>query len=81
MRDIAIVAATRTAIGAFQGSLSGLPAPELGAHLIRGILGGTGVVPEQVDEVILGQILTAGSGRTRPARPPCRRGCRSMCRR
>ncbi len=67
MRDIAIVAATRTAIGAFQGSLSGLPAPELGAHLIRGILGGTGVVPEQVDEVILGQILTAGSGQN-PAR-------------
>ena len=65
MRDIAILAATRTAIGAFQGGLSSLPA--LGAHLIGAILRDTGVAPEQIDEVILGQILTAGSGQN-PAR-------------
>ena len=67
MRDIAILAATRTAIGAFQGGLATLPAQALGAHLIRAILKDTGVPPEQIDEVILGQILTAGSGQN-PAR-------------
>ena len=67
MRDIAILAATRTAIGAFQGGLATLPAHALGAHLIRAILKDTGVPPEQIDEVILGQILTAGSGQN-PAR-------------
>ena len=67
MRDIAILAATRTAIGAFQGGLSSLPAQALGAHLIGAILRDTGVAPEQIDEVSLGQILTAGSGQN-PAR-------------
>ena len=67
MRDIAILAATRTAIGAFQGGLSSLPAQALGAHLIGAILRDTGVAPQQIDEVILGQILTAGSGQN-PAR-------------
>ncbi len=67
MRDIAILAATRTAIGAFQGGLSSLPAQALGAHLIGAILRDTGVAPEQIDEVILGQILAAGSGQN-PAR-------------
>ena len=67
MRDIAILAATRTAIGAFQGGLSSLPAQALGAHLIGAILRDTGVAPEQIDEVILGQILTAGGGQN-PAR-------------
>ena len=67
MRDIAILAATRTAIGAFQGGLATLPAHALGAHLIRAILKDTGVPPEQIDEVILGQILTAGGGQN-PAR-------------
>ncbi|MQT47884.1 MULTISPECIES: acetyl-CoA C-acetyltransferase [Pseudomonas] len=67
MSDIAILAATRTAIGSFQGSLSGIPAHELGAHLIRDILQRTGVPAADIDEVILGQILTAGSGQN-PAR-------------
>ena len=67
MRDIAILAATRTAIGAFQGGLSTLPAQALGAQLIQAILKDTGIAPEQIDEVILGQILTAGSGQN-PAR-------------
>ncbi|MQU09544.1 thiolase family protein, partial [Pseudomonas helleri] len=67
MSDIAILAATRTAIGSFQGSLSGIAAPALAAHLIRAILARTGVIPEQIDEVILGQVITAGSGQN-PAR-------------
>lgn len=67
MNDIAILAATRTAIGSFQGSLSGLPAHTLGAALIRDILDKTGIAPEQINEAILGQILTAGAGQN-PAR-------------
>ena len=65
--DIAILAATRTAIGSFQGTLSGLPAHALGAALIRGLVEKTGIAPAEIDEVVLGQILTAGSGQN-PAR-------------
>jgi acetyl-CoA C-acetyltransferase len=65
--NIVIVAAARSAIGTFGGSLAGIPAHELGAKVITGLLQKTGVKPEQVDEVILGQVLTAGSGQN-PAR-------------
>ena len=65
--DIAILAATRTAIGSFQGTLSGLPAHALGAALIRGSVEKTGIAPAEIDEGVLGQILTAGSGQN-PAR-------------
>src|SRR3954451_16355582 len=65
--DIVIVAATRTAIGKFGGSLAKIPAPELGATVIRELLSKTGVKPEQISEVIMGQVLTAGSGQN-PAR-------------
>lgn len=67
MQDVVIVAATRTAIGRFQGGLSSLPAPALGATVIRALLEQTGVPGEQISEVILGQVLTAGSGQN-PAR-------------
>jgi acetyl-CoA C-acetyltransferase len=65
--NIVIVAAARSAIGTFGGSLAGIPAHELGAKVIAGLLEKTGVKPDQVDEVILGQVLTAGSGQN-PAR-------------
>lgn len=65
--DIAILAATRTAIGGFQGTLSGLPAHALGAALIRDILEKTGIASAEINEVVLGQILTAGCGQN-PAR-------------
>jgi len=65
--NIVIVAAKRTAIGSFGGSLAGIPASELGAKVIKQLLQDTGVAPEQVDEVILGQVLTAGQGQN-PAR-------------
>ena len=67
MQEVVIVAATRTAVGSFQGSLSAIPAPELGAAVIRRLLEQTGVDGAQIDEVILGQVLTAGSGQN-PAR-------------
>ena len=67
MIDVVIVAATRTAIGSFQGSLAEIPAPELGAIVIRRLLEQTGLDAAQVDEVILGQVLTAASGQN-PAR-------------
>ena len=67
MREVVIVAAKRTAIGSFQGSLANVSAPELGAAVIRDLLAETKVPADQVDEVILGQVLTAGSGQN-PAR-------------
>ncbi len=67
MHEVVIVAATRTAVGSFQGSLASIPAPQLGAVVVRSLLEKTGVTAEQVDEVILGQVLTAGSGQN-PAR-------------
>ncbi len=65
--NIVIVAAGRTAVGAFDGALSNLPASTLGAKVITALLNRTGIKPEQVDEVILGQVLTAGVGQN-PAR-------------
>jgi len=67
MNEVVIVAATRTAIGSFQGALSAIPATELGAAVIRSLLEQAGVDAAQIDEVILGQVLTAGSGQN-PAR-------------
>ena len=65
--EIVIVAATRTALGSFGGSLSSIPAHKLGAEVIASLLKKTGVNKDQIDEVILGQVLTAGSGQN-PAR-------------
>jgi acetyl-CoA C-acetyltransferase len=67
MTDIVIAGALRTAIGKFGGSLAKTPAPELGATVIRALLEKSGVKPEAISEVILGQVLTAGSGQN-PAR-------------
>jgi acetyl-CoA C-acetyltransferase len=67
MTDIVIVAAARTAVGKFGGSLSKTAAPELGATVVRSLLQRTGLSGEQIGEVILGQVLTAGSGQN-PAR-------------
>jgi acetyl-CoA C-acetyltransferase len=61
-QDIVIVAAARTAVGKFGGSLAKVAAPELGATVLKALLERTGLSSEQVGEVILGQVLTAGSG-------------------
>ncbi len=62
MQDVVIVAATRTAIGRFQGGLADVPATKLGEAVVRRLLADTGVEPGAVSEVILGQVLTAGAG-------------------
>lgn len=67
MRDVVIVAAKRTAIGAFGGGLSSLRADELGTIVIKALLEESGVTGDQVNEVLLGQVLTAGVGQN-PAR-------------
>ncbi|MBU8540459.1 acetyl-CoA C-acetyltransferase [Falsiroseomonas tokyonensis] len=65
--DIVIASAARTPVGAFNGAFASLPAHVLGTVAIRAALERAGVAPEEVDEVILGQILTAGAGQN-PAR-------------
>jgi acetyl-CoA C-acetyltransferase len=67
MKPVVIVAAKRTAIGKFGGSLAKITAPDLGAVVLRALLEQTGVAGEAIDEVILGQVLTAGAGQN-PAR-------------
>jgi acetyl-CoA C-acetyltransferase len=62
MQDIYIVAAGRSAIGTFQGDLASVPASELGSQVIRQLLNNAGIKPAQIDEVILGHVLTAGCG-------------------
>lgn len=62
MSNIVIVAAQRTAVGKFGGSLAKISAPDLGAHVVKGLLEKTGVAGDAISEVILGQVLTAGSG-------------------
>ncbi|MBX9912760.1 MAG: acetyl-CoA C-acetyltransferase, partial [Pseudomonadaceae bacterium] len=66
-QEVVIVAATRTAIGSFQGALANVSAVDLGAAVIRQLLEQTGLDPALVDEVIFGQVLTAGAGQN-PAR-------------
>jgi len=66
-KDVVIVAAARTAVGSFGGSLADVPAHKLGAAVVKNLLQRTGLKPDQIDEVILGQVLTAGSGQN-PAR-------------
>ena len=62
MTDVVIVSAARTAVGSFNGSLAALPAHELGRVAIAGAMSRAGVAGKEVDEVIMGQILTAGHG-------------------
>ncbi len=66
-REVVIVSAARTPIGAFQGALSSLTAPQLGAIAIKAALERAGLKPEQVEQVIMGNVLTAGVGQA-PAR-------------
>ncbi|MEW6021226.1 MAG: acetyl-CoA C-acetyltransferase [Pseudomonadota bacterium] len=73
MEDVVIVAAGRTPVGKFGGSLAKIPAAELGAHVIRQLLAKTGIDPASVSEVIMGQVLTAGVGQN-PARQAALKG-------
>jgi acetyl-CoA C-acetyltransferase len=67
MTDIVIAAAARTPVGSFSGAFASLPAHALGTIALKAAMERAGVRPEEVDEVILGQILTAGAGQN-PAR-------------
>jgi acetyl-CoA C-acetyltransferase len=67
MDEVVIVAALRTAVGKFGGSVAKVPAADLGAQVIRALLAATGIAPGQVSEVLMGQVLTAGCGQN-PAR-------------
>ncbi|MGD0491650.1 MAG: acetyl-CoA C-acetyltransferase [Steroidobacteraceae bacterium] len=67
MNDVVITAALRSAVGKFNGSIAKVPAAELGAQIIKALLARSGVKAEQVSEVIMGQVLTAGVGQN-PAR-------------
>lgn len=67
MDNVVIVAAARTATGNFGGSLAGMPAHTLGSTVIAEVVKRAGIKPEQVDEVIFGQVLAAGAGQN-PAR-------------
>lgn len=67
MEDVVIVGAVRTAVGKFGGTLAKTPAPQLGAAVIKALLARTAVKADMISEVLLGQVLTAGSGQN-PAR-------------
>jgi acetyl-CoA C-acetyltransferase len=67
MTDVVIVAALRTAVGKFGGSLAPIAASDFGAKVIKALIAATGIKPELVSEVIMGQVLTAGCGQN-PAR-------------
>lgn len=67
MNEVVITAALRSAVGKFNGSIAKVPASALGAHIIKALLARSGVLPNQISEVIMGQALTAGVGQN-PAR-------------
>lgn len=73
MKDVVIVGALRTPIGCFQGGLAGHSAVELGSRVVKALVERTGVNPHAIDEVILGQVLTAGAGQN-PARQSAIKG-------
>ena len=76
MTNVVIVDAIRTPIGSFGGALANLPASHLGALLIKALVERNKLAADEVDEVILGQILTAGTGQN-PARQAAIEGGRS----
>lgn len=67
MKEVVIVSAARTAVGAFNGSLSGFSAPQLGAFAIKEAVKRAGIKPEEIDEVLMGNVLQGGLGQA-PAR-------------
>ena len=67
MEDILILSATRTPIGSISGALAGYTAPQLGGKAIAGALAKAGVKPEELGEVVMGQVIAGGSGQA-PAR-------------
>src|SRR5258706_11903879 len=73
MKDIVIISAVRTPIGKFQGSLKSMTAPQLGALVVKAAVERAGIAREQIDEVIMGNVVSAGLGQN-PARQAALRG-------
>ena len=73
MKDVVIVGALRTAIGCFQGALARHSAVDLGSVVVRALVERSGIAAHEIDEVILGQVLTAGAGQN-PARQAALKG-------
>src|SRR5215510_6627932 len=73
MKDVVIISAVRTAVGKFQGALKSVSAPQLGAIVVRSAVERAGLSPEQIDEVIMGNVVSAGLGQN-PARQAALRG-------
>ncbi|MGO8857172.1 MAG: acetyl-CoA C-acetyltransferase [Steroidobacteraceae bacterium] len=67
MNEVVITAALRTGVGKFNGSIAKVSAADLGAHIIKALMASSGIQPNQISEVIMGQVLTAGVGQN-PAR-------------
>jgi len=82
MKNLVILSAARTPIGSFLGKLSALPAPALGSIAIRAALERAGVKPEEVEQVIMGNVLQAGIGPAQafPTRFRASRSTRSAAR-
>jgi acetyl-CoA C-acetyltransferase len=78
MTEVVIVAAGRTAVGKFGGTLAKTAASDLGAHVIRHLLAKSGIAPDAVSEVIMGQVLTAGCGQNPARQALIRAGLPSM---
>src|SRR5437667_9369475 len=73
MKDIVIISAVRTPVGKFQGALKTMTAPQLGALVVKTAVERAGLDPKQVDEVIMGNVVSAGLGQN-PARQAALRG-------
>src|SRR5215475_3482817 len=73
MKDVVIISAVRTPIGKFQGALKSMTAPQLGALVVRTAVARAGLAAEQIDEVIMGNVVSAGLGQN-PARQAALRG-------
>ena len=74
MQEVVIVAAGRSAIGTFQGELSAIPATELGSQIIKALIARHGINPSDVNEVIMGHVLTAGCGQNTARQASIRAG-------
>src|SRR5689334_21404280 len=73
VRDIVVTSGVRTAIGQFQGGLTSFTAPQLGAMVVRAAVERAGLDPQQIDEVIMGTVVSAGLWQN-PARQAALRG-------
>ena len=75
MKDVVILGTARTPIGAFQGDLAGVGAPDLGARALGAAIDRSGIAPEAVEQAYMGCVLTAGVGQAPARQATLRAGC------